>query len=122
MPVPVPKRERVEPTEDWQQLRLLVASAAQEAYELLRPIVLFGVPPAERARQTGLAERTVRRQVDRFDAQGMASLFVSDERGQADHRTLPSHLRQAILALGAEYPAFRAQCYGSCREVQSSVR
>jgi len=108
IPVPVPKRERVEPTEDWQQLRLLVGSPAQETYELLRPIVLFGMPPAERAEQTGLAERTVRRKADRFDAEGMASLFVSDERGQADHRTLPSHLRQAILALGAEYPAFRA--------------
>jgi putative transposase len=106
--VPVPKRERIEPTEDWEQLRLLVGSSAQETYELLRPIVLFGVPPAERAQQTGLAERTVRRKADRFDAEGMASLFASEAPGSDDHRLLPPPLRQAILALKAEYPVFRA--------------
>ena len=46
--VPAAKRERREPTEDWEQLRLYAASPAQEAYELLRSIVLFGRTPAAR--------------------------------------------------------------------------
>jgi len=51
--VPRRTRQRREPTEDWQQLRLLAEWPEQEAYELIRPIVLFGQSPAERAKQTG---------------------------------------------------------------------
>ena len=60
--MPAGPRPRRDPTDDWQQLRLLVASPEQEAYELLRPIVLFGLPTATRARETGVPERTLRRQ------------------------------------------------------------
>ena len=69
---PRPQRQ---PTDDWQQLRLLVTSPEQETYELLRPIVLFGQPAAARARETGVPERTLRRKVARFAADGMRSLF-----------------------------------------------
>lgn len=54
------KRRRVEPTDDWEQLELLCGWPEQRGYELIRPIVLFGVPAAERARETGAAsERTL---------------------------------------------------------------
>jgi len=56
--MPAPRRPRVEPTDDWEQLRLLAPFPEQRAYELLRPVVLFGRPPAERARETGTADRT----------------------------------------------------------------
>jgi hypothetical protein len=54
--------------EDWEQLRMLVTAPAQEIYELLRPIVLFGRTPAERAAETGVPERTLRRKADRPSA------------------------------------------------------
>jgi hypothetical protein len=51
--MPVVKRPPREPTDDWQQLQLLAPFPEQRAYELLRPVVLFGRPPAERADETG---------------------------------------------------------------------
>jgi hypothetical protein len=68
--MPAGPRPRRDPTDDWDQLRLLTTSPAQETYELLRPIVLFGQPPAVRARETGVPERTLRRKAARFDAHG----------------------------------------------------
>ena len=102
--MPAAKRPRRELTEDWEQLRLLVTAPAQEAYELLRPIVLFGRTPAERAAETGVPERTLRRRADRFDAAGMASLFEPAASVANDRRALPAALRQAIVDLKAEYP------------------
>ncbi len=104
-------RRRRETTEDWQQLRLLAEWPEQEAYELIRPIVLFGQSPAERATQTGAAERSLRRRATHFDRIGMASLFGTTEprtagQGQ-DRRALPPHLRQLIVDLAVEYPALR---------------
>ncbi|MCL4508883.1 MAG: hypothetical protein M1296_05080 [Chloroflexi bacterium] len=85
------KRAQVEPTEDWQQLRLLLHWLEQLAYELFRPVVLFGRSPAER-----------------FDRPGMVSLFADVPGGQGkDWRTLAPLLRQAIVDLQAEHPAFR---------------
>jgi transposase len=97
-------RRRHESTDDWQQLRLLVASPEQATYELLRPVVLFGRPIAARARETGVAERTVRRKVARFTARGMRSLFEPEAPPDPDRRTLPLGIRRAIVELKAEYP------------------
>ncbi len=102
-----PKWVRIDPTDDWQQLRLRVRFPEQEGYELLRPTVLFGQTAAERAQVTGVAERTLDRQADRFDAEGMASLFPNAARGDEDRRRVPADLRHRILALKAEYPPFR---------------
>jgi len=97
------KRPRREPTDDYQQLALWANGPEHRTFELIRPCVLFGQSPAERARETGAAERTIRRKADRFDAYGMASLFAADE---------PQPVaRQLIVDLKREYPA---QCYGSC--------
>jgi hypothetical protein len=91
----------------WDQIRLYVAWPEQEAYELLRPIVLFGQTTAERAEATGIAERTLDRKADRFDAEGMASLAKDATRSPKDRRQVPVDIRQRVLALKAEYPAFR---------------
>src|SRR3712207_8207999 len=73
------RRERVDPTEQWGQLELLLKWPEQRVYELIRPIVVFGGSVAERARETGAAsERTLRRKSDRFDEEGMPSLFGSE--------------------------------------------
>ncbi len=46
------KRQRILPTEQWEQLELLVTSPEQRAYELIRPVVLFGQSAAQRARES----------------------------------------------------------------------
>src|SRR5690348_5609883 len=99
-------RPRVEPTDDWEQLQRLAPFPEQRAYELLRPVVLFGRPPAQRAGETGTPERTIYRRAARFDAEGMASLFPPPK--VEKHHRLPAQVRAAIRDLKAEYPAFRA--------------
>ena len=51
----VPKRKRVqrEHTEDWQTIQQYTLWPEQTAYELLRPVVLFGDPAIQRAQETG---------------------------------------------------------------------
>jgi len=105
----VPRRAhpQVVPTEDWQQLTLLIDWPDQLAYELIRPVVLFGRSATQRAQETGTPERTVRRKAMRFDQEGMASLLVEPASPRAeDRRLLPPHLRQLIVDLKAEHPAF----------------
>ncbi len=104
--MPVVERPRVEPTDDWQQLQLLAPFPEQHVYELLRPVVLFGRPPAQRADETGTPERTIYRRAVRFDAEGMASLFPPPQ--VEKHQRLPTKIRAAIRERKAEYPAFRA--------------
>ena len=99
-------RPRREPTDDWAQLHLLVTSPEQHAYEVLRPVVLFGQPITVRARETGISERALRRKVAGFNARGMRSLFDLDAFAPAttDRRLLPPEIRQAIVELKAEHP------------------
>jgi transposase len=106
--MPRASRPRQPPTDEWAQLRLLVTSPAQETYELLRPIVLFGQPIPARARETAVPERTLRRTVARFDAHGMRSLFDADALAAPPtaRRGLPQAIRRAIVELKAEYPPF----------------
>ncbi len=96
------QRQRTGPTDDWHQLELLARAPGQRGYELIRPVVLFGQSPAERAAETGAAERTLYRQVARFAQLGMAS-FVPPPRVEK-HRTLPPQVRQAIIDLRREHP------------------
>jgi hypothetical protein len=103
--MPAMPRTRRPPTDDWDQLRLLVGSPEQETYELLRPIVLFGQSSTGRAKETGVAARTLRRKATRFADVGMRSLFEPDEPSEPDRRRLPLGIRTAIVTLKAEYPA-----------------
>lgn len=95
------KRQRVEHTEDWDQLQPHLRWDEQRKYELLRPIVVFGDSPAERARQTGVAERTLYRNADRFDDEGMPSLFPKE---QVRGPTLEPEIRRLIVDLKARHP------------------
>ncbi len=103
--MPKARRQKVEPTDDWQQLELLAQFAEQRLYEMMRPVVLFGQSPAERARETGIPQTSLYRQVDRFEKEGMASLFAPPK--VEKHRSLPENVREAILALKAEHPDIR---------------
>lgn len=98
------RRRRVEPTDDWEQLKLLCRWPEQLAYEEIRPTTLFGVPVSERAGQTGFSERTLYRRVSRFEAEGVDSLFASEG---AKRSTLPPAMRRLLVDLKAEHPPMR---------------
>ena len=78
------KRALFEPTDDWQQLQFQLDWLEQQRYELIRPVVVFGAPPVERAQQTGVSASTIYRKVGRFDGLG---LFEAEP--VEDKRTLP---------------------------------
>src|SRR5215212_10567354 len=99
------KRAQLAPTDDWHQLQFQLDWPEQQRYELIRPVVVFGSPPVERAKQTGVSARTIYRKVSRFDELGMQSLFEAEP--IEDNRRLPQVIRQAIVQLKAEYPACR---------------
>ncbi len=61
--MPHARRCRSTPTDDWQQLLLLTHLTEHLRSKLIRPVVLFGQSPAERARETTAPERTPYRQL-----------------------------------------------------------
>jgi len=80
----------------------------QEWYEKLRPMLLFGQTAASRAKETGTSERTLHYKADRFEQEGMVSLFPNERTSTAvsPGRNLPEDLRQLIVDLHAEHPGF----------------
>lgn len=99
------RRRKVEHTDDWQELLSLFDWPEQEAYEELRPLVLFGDSVAERSGVTGTPERTMYRRMERFEAEGMASLFgPAPATHRAKRRGLEPAVRRMIVELKAEHP------------------
>lgn len=103
----------VEPTDEWEQIELLCGWPEQRDYELIRPLVLFGSPAAERAEETrAVSERTLQRKTRRFEAEGVESLFGSEH---ARRRRLPPAMRRLIVDLKAEYPTYNLnEISGAC--------
>ena len=97
------KRRRVEPTEDWGQLELLLDWPEQIEYERIRPVIVFGSSVAERAKETGTPERTLYRRADDFDAYGMEGLLLLEA---ARRRRISLAMRRRIVELKVEYPRF----------------
>ncbi|MDQ3590944.1 MAG: helix-turn-helix domain-containing protein [Actinomycetota bacterium] len=99
-------RRKTQPTDDWQELLPLFEWPEQEAYEVLRPLVLFGGSVTERARETGIPERTLYRRAERFEEDGMQSLFGTDlAAARAKRRGLEPAIRRMVVDLKAEHPA-----------------
>src|SRR3712207_9584886 len=108
------KRALLEPTDDWHQLQFQLDWPEQHRYELIRPVVVFGAPPIEQSKQTGVSASTIYRRVGRFDESGMQSLFEAEP--IEDKRALPPSYRQAIVQLKAEYPRSEERRVGKeCR-------
>src|SRR6266581_9558858 len=106
--MPRSKRPQRERTHDWQRIQQYTLWPEQKVYELLRPVVLFNESAAERAQETGTAERTLQRKAEQFESYGMASLFPKEPTTPSDDaRSLPPDMRQLIVDLQAEHPAFR---------------
>jgi transposase InsO family protein len=114
------KRALLAPTDDWHQLQFQLDWLEQQRYELIRPVVVFGSAPVERAEQTGVSARTLYRRVERFDELGMQSLFEAEP--VEDKRALPVAIRQAIVQLKAEYPPFRPNELATICEVRFERR
>jgi len=105
----MPKRryERKAPTHEWARIRPLLKDSAQIKYELIRPVILWGIDVKERAAETGEPRSTIYYQANLFDQAGMASLLPPEPPPpvpKLDKRTLPPPMRQAIVDLHAEYP------------------
>jgi transposase len=110
----MPKRryERREPTHEWSQIRPQLKDSAQMKYELIRPVILFGVSAKERAVETGESRSTIYYQANLFDISGMASLLPPvppPPVPKLDKRVLPPPMRQAIVDLSTEYPEHRIE-------------
>lgn len=95
--------ERVAPTHEWDSLLPLFDWPEQERYEEIRPLVLFDVSVAERAREVGISTATLYRRLNRFEEVGVESLFDAEK---AKRRRLPPSIVSMILSLKGEYPAF----------------
>jgi putative transposase len=104
--MPIRKRKQREHTEDWQFIKQYTLWPEQAAYELLRPVVLFGDPAIGRARETGEAKSTLDRKADAFEESGMVSLFATKPRKQPQEsaRSLPPDMRQLIVDVRIELP------------------
>lgn len=105
--MPKQRYERKAPTHEWEQIRPLLRDATQIQYEILRPIVLFGISPKERAVETGVSKSSLYYKANLFDQAGMASLFPAPpvpEIKRRDKRELPPPVRQAIVDAHAEHP------------------
>ena len=105
--MPKQRYERREPTHEWSQIRPLLKDSTQVQYEILRPIVLFGISPKERSAETGISKTTLYAKANLFDQAGMASLLPPappPEIPKQDKRTLPPPMLQAIVDAHAEYP------------------
>ena len=102
----LPYRSRRERTDEWASIKQWTLWPEQELYEQIRPIILFGQTPGERAKEINAAQRTLSRKADEFEHYGMQSLFDSKiPREQAEtSRSLPQEIRQVIVDLHREMP------------------
>lgn len=106
--MPTRKRPRRVRTHDWQEIQQSSLWPEQQLYEKIRPVILFGETAAERAKEIGESPRTLYRQAQLFEQEGMRSLFPKERAPSIQtERSLPSEMRQLIIDLKAEHPGFR---------------
>ena len=122
-----PKRPRVEPTDDWQEILPLCWWPEQAKYEQFRQPALFGTSIAERAAEVGVSESTMRRNIEAFRTNGVDSLYSTKK---ARRKQLPPAIRRLIVDLKAEHPPFNLNeianvvhvCFGRKPDVRSVKR
>jgi hypothetical protein len=77
--MPGPKRSLRERTDEWASIKQWTLWPEQTLYEEIRPIILCGQTPGERAKEIDAAQRTLSRKADEFEKDGMQSLFATQE-------------------------------------------
>ncbi len=97
------RRERAQPTHEWELLLPLFEWPEQERYEEIRPLMLFDGSVVRRAAEVGTSASTLYRRLDRFAEDGMESLFDAPA---TKRRRLPPAVRRLIVDLKTEYPRF----------------
>lgn len=98
-------RRKIEPADKWELLLPLFAWPEQQAYEELRPLVLFHASVTQRARKTGIPECTIYHRIERFEEDGMTSVIATDPAAaRAKRRGLEPYIRRMIVELKAEHP------------------
>jgi putative transposase len=105
--MPKNRYPRRELSHNWDDIRPLLKDSTQITYEIIRPVILFGVSPKERSEETGMSKSSIYYKANLFDQAGMASLFPPTpppNLPKLDKRSLPPPLRQAIVDAHAEYP------------------
>jgi putative transposase len=96
--MPKAKRERRERTDNSHLIQQWCRTPEQRLDEGIRPVVLYGIPPAERAQETALAERSLGRAAEAFETHGMIRLLRPTKAQREDHhRSLPVAMRQLIV-------------------------
>ena len=101
------KYERRELSHNWEDIRSLLKDSIQITYEVIRPVLLFGVSPKERSEETGISKSSIYYKANLFDQAGMASLLPPTpppNLPKQDKRALSPPIRQAIVDAHAEYP------------------
>jgi transposase InsO family protein len=91
--------------EGFEQLALRFTDPIQHDYEVIREVVLFGSPPAQRADETGLDRSTVSAKARRFLEEGMVGLV--DQRTTKAGRTphgFPARVAGCLLYAKQLYP------------------
>ena len=104
--MPKNRYERRELTHNWEDIRPLLKDSTQTTYEVIRPVLLFGISSKERSEETGMSKSSIYYKANLFDQAGMASLFPSmppPDIPKQDKRTLAPPIRQAIVDARAEY-------------------
>jgi transposase InsO family protein len=100
----------METIEEFGQLRLRFTDPIQHDYEVIRPIVLFAKPVAERSRETEIERTTVSEKARRFVTEGMMGLVDqrSTKAGRKEHE-YPDPVASYILYLKQVYPPIHYQ-------------
>ena len=96
------------PSPEWKNLEAQCLWPEQIAYEIIRPCQLEKQSLKQRAVEVGLHPRTIARKLERFQQLGLPGLVPDSPDDTVDHRRLPLEVREEILRLKAEYPAFIA--------------
>jgi putative transposase len=105
--MPNNRYERRELSHNWEDIRPLLKDSAQITDEVIRPVLLFGISPKERAEETGMSKSSIYSKANLFDWAGMASLFPPtppSDIPKQDKCALPPPVRQAIVDAHADYP------------------
>ena len=123
--MPKNRYPRRELSHNWDEIRPLLKDSTQITYEIIRPVILFGVSPKERSEETGMSKSSIYSKANLFDQAGIASLFPPTpppDIPKLDKRSLPPPIRQAIVDAHAEYPALSLHEIASICYVQFGRR
>jgi transposase len=112
------QRQQRPPSLEWLTFQLELIHPEQVAYEEVRPVVALHQDIKSRAAEIGVSPRTLSRRVEQFIQHGIPGLVPTSVRRPDDGRLLPQEIREHLLRLKAEYPAFTPREIASILEVR----